>query len=88
LIATSTDYDAWRPQEASVTVHDVLQTLHDNATTSRRVVETIVGELHLAIEQGLLDEEKGGMKNSMLPVKIEGFQPDAKLKFILPEYFA
>ena len=35
LIATATDYDAWRENEEAVTVAEVIKTLHTNAETSR-----------------------------------------------------
>lgn len=37
LIATSTDYDAWRNDAEPVTVAEVIKTLHKNAETSRSV---------------------------------------------------
>ena len=37
LIATATDYDAWRSNEEAVTVAEVIKTLHTNAETSRCV---------------------------------------------------
>ncbi|KAF5371522.1 hypothetical protein D9615_009639 [Tricholomella constricta] len=49
LIATATDYDSWRPQEAAVTAADVLKTLQANADTARLVAATVLEELHLAI---------------------------------------
>ena len=89
LIATATDYDSWRPHSASVTVDDVMTTLSTNAATSRLVVATILHELHAAIEQGLLDEEKGIMRSSILPCVHPLREEDAKkLAFVLPEYFS
>jgi 5'-methylthioadenosine phosphorylase len=88
LIATATDYDAWRPHTASVTAHDVLATLSANAATSRHVAATILQDLHTAVEQGLLDEERGGMQYSIMPRKGEERKEDViKLGYVLPEYF-
>ena len=88
MIATATDYDSWRPQCDAVTTHDVLATLSANATTCRLVAASILHELHTAVEQGLLDGEKGTMQYSIMPRSSEWKKEDErKLAFILPEYF-
>jgi len=89
LVATSTDYDAWRPHEASVTAADVFRVLKQNADTSRFVAATILEELAAAAVQGdILSEEKGSMQFSIMPRSEETKEEDKqKLRFILPGYF-
>ncbi|GLB33155.1 putative MEU1 protein [Lyophyllum shimeji] len=92
LVATATDYDSWRPHSEAVTAAEVFKTLKDNADTSRHVAARILDDLHAAISvegQGLLLEEVGSMKFSIMP-RSEKQSPEdrKKLAFILPEYFA
>lgn len=93
LIATATDYDAWRPHSEAVTVTDVFKTLHANADTSRFVMASIMDHLREAINatedgQNVFLEEVGSMKSSIMggPSK---WKPEdrKKLAYILPEYF-
>lgn len=89
LVATSTDYDSWRPHEAGVTVADVFRTLSENAETARHVTATVVEELATAAAEGaLLAEERGAMQFSIMP-RSEGQKKEdrEKLAYILPEYF-
>jgi len=92
LVATATDYDSWRPQSEAVTAAEVFKTLKANADTSRLVAATILEDLHAAISvegQGLLLEEVGSMKFSIMPRSEKRNPEDSKkLAFILPEYFA
>ncbi|CAG7850421.1 S-methyl-5'-thioadenosine phosphorylase {ECO:0000255/HAMAP-Rule:MF_03155} {ECO:0000255/HAMAP-Rule:MF_03155}; AltName: Full=5'-methylthioadenosine phosphorylase {ECO:0000255/HAMAP-Rule:MF_03155}; Short=MTA phosphorylase {ECO:0000255/HAMAP-Rule:MF_03155}; Short=MTAP {ECO:0000255/HAMAP-Rule:MF_03155}; Short=MTAPase {ECO:0000255/HAMAP-Rule:MF_03155} [Serendipita indica DSM 11827] len=76
LIATATDYDAWRESEEVVTVSEVLKTLHTNAETSRQVLcypsglgvnmpnskvaQAVIAELHAAITSNQLTSEIEG----------------------------
>jgi 5'-methylthioadenosine phosphorylase len=89
LVATATDYDAWRPHEASVTAADVFQVLKQNADTSRYVAATILEELATAAAHGdLLAEEAGVMQFSIMPRSGEQSEADLeKLRYILPSYF-
>jgi 5'-methylthioadenosine phosphorylase len=88
LIATATDYDSWRPHEASVTASDVFKTLTQNAETSRFVVANVLEDFFTdSSPEEFQEEEKGCMKLALMK------QPDdpedkKKLAFILPEYFA
>lgn len=90
LIATSTDYDAWRVNEQPVTVAEVLKTLHENAETSRRVAGAILEHVHNIVEKKeVLTDAVGAMKYSIIT------QPDhqsaedrKKLAYILPAYFS
>lgn len=90
LIATSTDYDAWRVGHEPVTVAEVFKTLQDNAETSRNVIATIVAHVHVMVESGtVLKSAAGGMKYSILtPQPAQKPEDREKLKYILPEYFS
>jgi 5'-methylthioadenosine phosphorylase len=89
LIATSTDYDAWRADEHPVTVSEVLKTLHDNAETSRRVAGHILGHVHSAVEKkDFLTHAAGSMKYAVITQPQFQTEEDRnKLAYILPEYF-
>jgi 5'-methylthioadenosine phosphorylase len=94
LIATATDYDSWRPHSETVTAAEVFKTLQANADSSRLVAATILDELHTAISsssgaEGILSEEVGSMKFSIMPSSDYQKPEDRKkLAYILPEYFA
>ncbi|KAF8509632.1 Methylthioadenosine phosphorylase [Gautieria morchelliformis] len=90
LIATSTDYDAWRVGEEAVTAAEVFKTLKTNADTARHVTSEILEELHAVVETGdILSEEEGSMKYSIMRdpalVPEEGRR---RLAYILPSYFS
>ncbi|KIY72618.1 Methylthioadenosine phosphorylase [Cylindrobasidium torrendii FP15055 ss-10] len=92
LIATATDYDAWRPHEGAVTAAEVFKTLKANADTSRHVAATVIDELHAEITkdgESLLLEQVGSMAFSIMP-RSEQQKPEdrEKLAYILPEYFS
>ncbi|KAJ6627834.1 nucleoside phosphorylase domain-containing protein [Mycena sp. CBHHK59/15] len=95
LIATSTDYDSWRPSEAGVTAADVFKTLQANAATSRFVAAYVLEELARGINDGqdllsILSEEEGSMNLSMMRrSRAEQDFPEAakQLAYILPNYF-
>ncbi|OCH93269.1 Methylthioadenosine phosphorylase [Obba rivulosa] len=89
LIATATDYDAWRPHEASVTAAEVFKTLQTNAAISRHVAAAVLEALHEAAADGeLLSEETGSMRFSIMPRSGKQNEDDKKkLRYILPEYF-
>ncbi|KAL1742365.1 nucleoside phosphorylase domain-containing protein [Schizophyllum fasciatum] len=95
LVATATDYDAWRPHTGAVTAAEVFKTLSANAETSRHVAATILDEIHAAFDTGksegeaVLLEEVGTMKLSIMPRSEKQKDEDrAKLSYILPEYFS
>ena len=90
LIATATDYDSWRESEDSVTAADVFKVLQTNAALSRTVAATILDELHEAAEEGgILDEQVGSMKFSIMPRSEKQKDEDRqKLAYILPAYFS
>jgi len=89
LIATSTDYDSWRPNTDAVTTDEVLKTLRSNADTSRHVAVNILENLHDAASKGdILTEAVGSMKFSIMP-RSEGHNEEdiRKLSHVLPEYY-
>ncbi|KAL0948851.1 hypothetical protein HGRIS_008972 [Hohenbuehelia grisea] len=98
LIATATDYDAWRPHTGTVTAAEVMKTLHANASTSRLIAATILDELHAAVSQAaaaggevpeILSEEVGSMKFSIMSRPDKQDPADRKkLAYVLPEYFS
>ena len=90
LIATSTDYDSWRPHEASVTAADIFKVLQTNASLSRTVAATILDELHEAAEDGhILTEEAGCMAFAIMPRSEAQKEEDRqKLAYVLPTYFS
>lgn len=89
LIATATDYDAWRESEEVVTVSEVLKTLHTNAETSRKVAQAVIAELHAAITSNQLTSEiEGSMEYSIVTQPAHQTASDReKLRYILP-YFS
>ncbi|SJL01081.1 uncharacterized protein ARMOST_04397 [Armillaria ostoyae] len=92
LIATATDYDAWRPHSDTVTAAEVFKTLKANADTSRLVAATVLDELHANVsasgENSLL-EQVGSMSFSIMP-RSEKQDPEhrKRLAYVLPEYFS
>ncbi|KAG7441617.1 Methylthioadenosine phosphorylase [Guyanagaster necrorhizus] len=92
LIATATDYDAWRPHSDTVTAAEVFKTLKANADTSRLVAATVLDELHAAVSasgENFLLEQVGSMSFSIMP-RSEKQDPEhrKKLAYVLPEYFS
>ncbi|KAK0191688.1 nucleoside phosphorylase domain-containing protein [Armillaria mellea] len=92
LIATATDYDAWRPHSDTVTAAEVFKTLKANADTSRLVAATVLDELHAAVSasgENFLLEQVGSMSFSIMP-RSEKQDPEdrTKLAYVLPEYFS
>ncbi|KAJ3821283.1 nucleoside phosphorylase domain-containing protein [Lentinula raphanica] len=91
LVATATDYDAWRPDEGTVTAAEVFKTLTQNADTSRHVAATILDDIYdaFAADGGDMLEEVGGMKLSIMPRSVQqNIEDRRKLAYILPEYFS
>ncbi|PBL01669.1 Methylthioadenosine phosphorylase [Armillaria gallica] len=92
LIATATDYDAWRLHSDTVTAAEVFETLKANADTSRLVAATVLDELHAAVSASgeiFLLEQVGSMSFSIMP-RSEKQDPEhrKKLAYVLPEYFS
>ncbi|KAF9023577.1 Methylthioadenosine phosphorylase [Hymenopellis radicata] len=92
LIATATDYDAWRPHSDAVTAAEVFKTLKANADTSRFVAASVLHDLHEAITttgENLLLEQVGSMSFSIMPRSEKQNPADRqKLAYVLPEYFS
>ncbi|CAE6471253.1 unnamed protein product [Rhizoctonia solani] len=87
LIATATDYDAWRVSEEPVTVAEVYKTLTSNADRSRKITATILEELHEIVERGdVLTSAEGGMQYSLV-TRTWPEEDRKKLAFVLPKYF-
>ncbi|KAJ7340672.1 Methylthioadenosine phosphorylase [Mycena albidolilacea] len=84
LIATATDYDAWRPHEAGVTAAEVGAILKKNADTSRHVAAHVIERL-LAADEKLLSEEAGSMQFGFMAPPAT--HKNAALAYVLPEYF-
>ncbi|RDB30409.1 S-methyl-5'-thioadenosine phosphorylase [Hypsizygus marmoreus] len=91
LIATATDYDAWRPHSDAVTAAEVLKTLQANADTSRLVAAAILEGLHSTVSddggnhgsvsgdgEDLFLEEVGSMKFSIMPRSVKQKPEDRK----------
>ncbi|PBL01666.1 purine and uridine phosphorylase [Armillaria gallica] len=92
LIATATDYDAWRPHSDTVTAAEVFETLKANADTSRLMAATVLDELHAAVSasgENLLLEQVGSMSFSIMQ-RSEKQDPEHRqnLAYVLPEYFS
>ncbi|KAF7327366.1 S-methyl-5'-thioadenosine phosphorylase [Mycena kentingensis (nom. inval.)] len=85
LIATSTDYDAWRPHEAGVTAAEVGKILKQNADTSRHVAAHVIESLLASPEEIVLGEEVGSMQYAFMSAPAE--HKNAALAYVLPEYF-
>lgn len=91
LVATATDYDAWRPDQGVVTASEVFKTLTQNAETSRYVAAKILDEIHgvFSTDGGDMLEEVGSMKFSIMPRSAQQNPDDRKkLAYVLPEYFS
>jgi 5'-methylthioadenosine phosphorylase len=61
-LAMVTDYDCWRPEEAAVTVEEVIARLNDNAATAQSVVTRTLGRL----EDGRSCPCASALKNALL----------------------
>ncbi|KAF8596447.1 glutamate biosynthesis-related protein [Ceratobasidium sp. AG-I] len=87
LIATATDDDCWRVNEAPMTVEEVDRMLQANADRSRKVIATILEELNeLATRKDVFTSAEGGMECSM-NMREWPEADKAKLAYILPRYF-
>ncbi|EJT99006.1 multicopy enhancer of UAS2 [Dacryopinax primogenitus] len=89
LIATSTDYDAWRVSEHPVTVEEVVKTLHQNANASRHVAAHVLEALYPDIESGKVGSSFTGTMQFACITKKDYITREAaeKLSWVLP-YFS
>ncbi|GJJ07987.1 hypothetical protein Clacol_002194 [Clathrus columnatus] len=90
LIATATDYDAWREAEETVTAAEVFKTLKKNADTSRAVTAHILEELNTIVQEGsILSQEEGCMRFALMCDSSQVPEEGRKiLAYILPNYFS
>ncbi|KAI3623236.1 S-methyl-5'-thioadenosine phosphorylase [Malassezia furfur] len=88
LIATSTDYDAWRETAASVSVSEVMESLRHNVTASQVVTRALidrVSELVSEDDSRILKRTRESMKFSiMTPVAAMDANVLERLRYILP----
>ncbi len=93
LIATATDYDAWRPAEGAVNVAEVLEALKSNVVASNQVTLALLDQVHALVadddKSEIVQANKGGMRFAVM-TKPELIPARAKetLAYVLPEYFA
>jgi 5'-methylthioadenosine phosphorylase len=87
IIATSTDYDAWRPSERGVDVAEVMKSLQANVANSHKVLSSLLEPVHEAMQDGseAYTSTQGGMQFSVM-TKAELIPTPAKdsLRFLLP----
>ncbi|GAA5950412.1 hypothetical protein JCM21900_003727 [Sporobolomyces salmonicolor] len=88
LVATSTDYDAWRVDAEPVTVEEVMKTLKTNAALSKHITASILAHVHEAVAANTFHTAAGSMKYSLMTPHNEVSKEELyRLKYILPEYF-
>lgn len=87
IIATSTDYDAWRPSEGAVDVAEVMKSLQANVANSHKVLAALLEPVHDAVQDGTTAFEavKDSMKSSVMtkPELIPTIAKDS-IRFVLP----
>lgn len=89
MICMSTDYDAWREDEESVTVETVVGNLNANSASANELAIEIVKKLEVEIKEGRIGTDlKGSIKNSVSTspggVKRELLE---KMHFLFPGYW-
>lgn len=65
LIATATDYDAWRPSSAAVNVAEVMESLKANVEASNVVTTTLLDRIAPEVEDEEKSESVRAIKDSM-----------------------
>lgn len=88
LIATATDYDAWRESSEAVDVAEVLQSLHANSKASQVVTKALVDEVSAAVsgdDSEVFSNMNGSMKTNIM-TNPEHLSTEVKqrLRYILP----
>lgn len=88
MIATATDYDSWRVNEAPVTVEEIMKTLKSNADISRKVAAALLEEVSNAIaKRDVLTQAIGAMKFAVSTHPHAQKEEDRKkLSYILPHF--
>ncbi|PWN46023.1 Methylthioadenosine phosphorylase [Ceraceosorus guamensis] len=92
LIATATDYDAWRPSEESVGVAEVIACLVANVQASQKVTAALVDPIHALVkddESELVKKHEGTMRDSIM-TRSEAIPESVKprIRYILPWFAA
>lgn len=89
IVATSTDYDAWREAEGAVDVAEVMKSLQANVKCSHAVIQALLDPVaKLVADDGqAYKNAQGGMRFSVM-TKPELVSPEAKesIRFVLPWY--
>lgn len=89
IVATSTDYDAWRPSEGAVDVAEVLKSLQANVTNSHAVLQALLEPVSALVQDDgeAYKKAQGGMRFAIM-TKAEHVSQLAKesLQFLLPWY--
>ncbi|WFD00563.1 S-methyl-5'-thioadenosine phosphorylase [Malassezia yamatoensis] len=88
LIATATDYDAWRESEEAVSVADVMESLKHNVQASQVVTRALidrVSDLVSSDDSKILRRMKESMKFSVM-TPVDAIEPAVlkRLQYILP----
>lgn len=65
LIATATDYDAWRPSSAAVNVAEVLESLKANVEASNKVTTTLLDRISSEVQDDNQSQAIQSIKDSM-----------------------
>ena len=65
LIATATDYDAWRPSSAAVNVAEVLESLKANVEASNKVTTTLLDRIWSEVQDETNSKAIQAIKDSM-----------------------
>ncbi|SJX60631.1 related to MEU1-multiple enhancer of UAS2 [Sporisorium reilianum f. sp. reilianum] len=66
LIATATDYDAWRPSSAAVNVAEVLESLKANVEASNVVTTTLLDRIYPEVDDDETSSSIKAIKDSMM----------------------
>ncbi|GAA5861891.1 hypothetical protein JCM8547_008587 [Rhodosporidiobolus lusitaniae] len=88
LVATSTDYDAWRVDAAPVTVEEVMKTLKTNAALSKHITASILGVVHEATASGKFDLSGSMQYSLMTPHTSVASDELHNFSYLLPAYFS
>ena len=90
LIATATDYDAWRESSETVDVAEVIKSLHANAQASQVVTMALIDEVSSLVgndDSHFFTKMHGSMKSNIM-TNPDHLSTEVKqrLRYILPWY--
>lgn len=90
MICMCTDYDAWRPDEAGVTVETVVGNLHANAASARLVMHAILEPLAEEVKEGRIGSDLVGSMKFSASTKPGGRDPKLvqALNWLHPGYYS